>query len=69
MCAQNSIITNGRDVSDDGTSSLLSSVFVVFLLSIYSSDGGPVDHPLLDGLQIDNDGNKSRMCSRLKIQR
>jgi hypothetical protein len=65
MCAQNSLITNDRDVSDGGTFFLLSSFFFVvvssssssfFFLSLFSNDG-PVDHPSLDGLKADNDGS------------
>ncbi len=54
MCAQNSLITNGRDVSDGGTFSLLRLLFFFFLS--FSNDG-PVDHPSLDGLKTNNDGS------------
>ncbi len=61
MCAQNSLITNDHDVSDGSTFSLLfsfvsSSSSSFFFLGLFSNDG-QVDHPSLDGLNVDNDGS------------
>jgi hypothetical protein len=50
MCAENSLITNGRDVSDGDTFSLLSSSYFFFFSPSFFSNDGPVDHPSLDGL-------------------
>ena len=67
MCAQSSLITNGRDDSDDGTFSRLR--FSFFLSLCRCSNDEPADHPSLAGLKQNIDGSGEKETSVLKMRR